>query len=131
TVRSHSNYPNNNHRHYNSDLVQYGSPTLSSSSSAREQQSITINFSTSTPEASSHGLNGYSTEQSPRLTIHSPAINRYAPTTPPPPPPPPLLSQFEPTNHMSQHLIMKQTVTRPSASPPPPPLPPPPPPPPV
>ncbi|CAF1407997.1 unnamed protein product [Adineta steineri] len=130
TVRSQSNYSNNNHRHYNSDLVQYGSPTLSSSSSAREQQSITINFSTSTPEASSHAVNGYSTEQSPRLTIHSSAIDRYAPTTPPPPPPPPLLSQFEPTNHMSQHLIMRQTITRPSASPPPPPLPPPPPPPP-
>jgi hypothetical protein len=107
--------------------VQYGSPTLSSSSSIREQQSMTMNFSTSTPESSSNVPNGYNIEQSPRLNIHSPVITRQAPA----PPPPPTLSHFEPSNHISQHPMMKQTVARPSASPPPPPPPPPPPLPPV
>jgi hypothetical protein len=86
---------------------------------------MTMNFSTSTPESTSNPLNGYSTEQSPRLNVHSQFITRQAPI--PPPPPPPLLSQFEPANHMFQHLMMKQNIARPSASPPPPPPPPPPP----
>jgi hypothetical protein len=84
-----------------------------------------MNFSTSTPESSSNATNGYNTEQSPRLNIHSPVIIRQPQV--PPPPPPPLLSQFEPMSRMSQHPMMKQTITRPSASPPPPPPPPPPP----
>jgi len=105
--------------------VQYGSPTLSTPSSTREQQSMTMNFSTSTPESSSNVLNGYHTEKSPRLNVHSPVITRQAPI-PPPPPPPPLLSQFESTNHMLHYPMMKQIIARPSASPPPPPPPPPP-----
>jgi hypothetical protein len=104
--------------------VQYGSPTLSSSSSTREQQSMTKNFSTNTPESPFNAPYVYNTEQSPRLNVHSPVVTRQAPA--PPPPPPPSLSQFEPTNHVSQHLLMKQTIARPSASPPPPPPPPPP-----
>jgi len=86
---------------------------------------MTMNFSASTPESSSNAPNGYNTEQSPRLNVHSPAITRQAPI--PLPPPPPLLSQFEPTNHMIQRSMMKQAIARPSASPPPPPPPPPPP----
>jgi WAS family protein 3 len=110
-------YPNNNH-HQHSDLVQYGSPALSSSSSCREQQSMTMNFSsTGTPKSP---FNGHNTEPSPRLNIHSPVITRQAP------PPPPLLSQFESNHHMAHYPPMKHTIARPSASPPPPPPPPPP-----
>ncbi|CAF0999153.1 unnamed protein product [Adineta steineri] len=112
-------YPNNNH-YQHSDLVQYGSPTLSSASSCREQQSMTMNFSSAgTPKSPS---NGYNNEQSPRLNIHSPMITRQAP----PPPPPPLLTQFEPHHNMTHYPPMRQTIARPSSSPPPPPpLPPP------
>ena len=114
--------------------MQYGSPTLSTPSTAREQQSMTMNFSTGTPESSSNGYNGYNgynghnghnghvTEQSPRLNVHSPAMARHAQI----PPPPPLLSQLEPTNHMLQYPTMRQAIARPTASPPPPPPPPPP-----
>ncbi len=106
--------------------MQYGSPTLSTPSSTREQQSMTMNFSTSTPESSSNVPNGYHTEKSLRLNVHSPVITRQAPIPSPSPPPPPLLSQFESTNHMLHYPMMKQIIARPSASPPPPPPPPPP-----
>ncbi|CAF1539060.1 unnamed protein product, partial [Rotaria sordida] len=119
-------YPNNNNNnHYqHSDLIQYGTPTFSTSSSCREQQSMTMNFNsiTTTPKSP---LNGYNNiEPSPRLNIHSPIITRQAP---PPPPPPPLLSQFEPNQNSIQYSTMKHTIARPSATPPPPPPPPPPP----
>jgi hypothetical protein len=79
---------------------------------------MTMNFSnTATPKSPA---NGYTTEQSPRLNIHSPMITRQAP-----PPPPPLLTQFEPNHNMTHYPPMKQTIARPSSSPPPPPLPPP------
>ncbi|UJR08680.1 hypothetical protein I4U23_012938 [Adineta vaga] len=109
-------YPNNNSQQH-PDLIQYGSPTLSSASSCREQQSMTMNFSSAgTPLSPS---NGHNAEQSPRLNIHSPTITRQAPL--PPPPPPPLLTQFEPNHVMMHYPPMKQMVARPSASPPPPP----------
>ncbi|CAF2478797.1 unnamed protein product [Rotaria sp. Silwood2] len=75
-------YPNNKH-YQHSDLVQYGSPTLSlsSSSSCREQQSMTMNFnSIGTPKSP---LNGYHAESSPRLKLRSLIITRQA--LPPPP----------------------------------------------
>jgi len=80
---------------------------------------MTMNFSsTGTPKSP---LNGYNTESSPRLNIHSPNVTRQAP----PPPPPLLLSQFEPSHNMTQYPPMKHTIARPAASPPPPPPPPP------
>jgi hypothetical protein len=104
--------------------VQYGSPTLSTSSSTREQQSMSMNFSNAgTPKSPS---NGYNTEQSPRLNLNSPIITRQAPAPPPPPPPPLMLSQFEPHHNILQYPTLKQMIARPSASPPPPPPPPPP-----
>ncbi|CAF1118877.1 unnamed protein product [Adineta ricciae] len=115
-------YSNNNHLNYHPDSAQYGSPTLSNSSSIREQPSMMMNFNTSTPESTSHMPNGYNTEPSPRLNAHSSAMNWQNPM---PPPPPPLLSQFEPSNHISHHSMMRQAITRPSTSPPPPPPPPP------
>lgn len=110
-------YPNSN-QYPHADLVQYGSPTISSSSSSREQQSMTMNFnSTGTPRSPLNGYNHHHAEPSPRLNIHSPVITRQAP---PPPPPPPLLSQFEP------NPPVRHNIARPAASPPPPPPPPPP-----
>ena len=79
---------------------------------------MTMNFgSTGTPKSP---LNGHNIEQSPRLNVNSPIVNRQVP-----PPPPPLLSQFEPSHNMMQYPPMKQTIARPAASPPPPPPPPP------
>lgn len=100
--------------------MQYGSPTFSSISSNREQQSMTMNFSSGTTPKSPPPSNGYNIEPSPRLNINSPIVTRQAP-----PPPPPPLSKFESNYAPNQYPPMKQISSRPSASPPPPPLPPP------
>lgn len=114
-------YPNNNGNH-RQDSGQYGSPTTSSSSlSNREQPLMAMNFSTSTPDSSPYATNGFNTtEQSSRFNSHSPIFNQQNSG---------FMTQFEPNNHVSQHLMMKQAMARPSASPPPPHPPPPPPPP--
>ena len=110
-------YPNNPSHYQQSDLVQYGSPTLSSSSSYREQQSMTMNFSSAgTPLSPS---NDYNNEPSPRLDLQSPIITRQAPVPPPPPPPLQL-------SHVEMMHNGRSTIARPSANPPPPPPPPPP-----
>lgn len=117
-------YSSSNHHPqlHQSNLTQYGSPNLSTNSSLREQPSMTMNITTSTPEAAFHTHNGHSIELSPRHHIHSPVHNQHNTI----PPPPPLLSQLEPMNHMLQYPMTRQTITRPTASPPPPPPPPPP-----
>lgn len=99
--------------------MQYRTPL----SSTYEQQSMTMNFSSSTPESSIHPYNGFNAEQSPRLNVYSHGANQELHT--PSPPPPLLLSQFEPTNHTLQHSMMRQQISRRSDSPPPPPPPPP------
>ena len=111
-------YPNNNNFQQNSDLVQYGSPTLSSVSSCREQQSMTMNFSSAGTPLSPQ--NGHNLEQSPRLNVHSPIVTRQAPALPPLPP---LLTQFEPNYPITHYPQVNQMVARPSTSPPPPPPP--------
>ncbi|CAF1350211.1 unnamed protein product [Rotaria magnacalcarata] len=107
-------YPKNNHR---SDSVQYGSPISSISSPTREQQLMAMNLNTTTSDSSYNKSNGHHLEESTRFHTHSSMINQRGQ---------PVLSEFEPNNHLSHQMMMKQAMARPSATPPPPPPPPPP-----